>query len=171
MQCLTALFLARCRANAPFQLGLCNRPWQCSETIQLFLPRWPHQPIAFFKFLLADVTGRDNSGRMQTHRAEVCTVRKSKAGGQSRIDAMNLKSCRYMEGTEFRTRQSAFSFFCEQALEYLKTFSRECAKGWRELFKIGRSSTKQEQLKLFWDSRHHGRKTVESWNGYRLMSS
>ncbi len=40
----------------------------------------------------------------------------------------------YMENEEFRTRQSAFEFFCARAVEILTNFKAECVKGWKKLF-------------------------------------
>lgn len=61
---------------------------------------------------------------------------------------MNLKSCKYMDGTEFKERQGSFEFFCAQAFEYLKAFRDECRAGWRELFSSKRKVQIQVQLNL-----------------------
>ena len=61
---------------------------------------------------------------------------------------MNLKNCKYMNGTEPQSRQGAFEFFCAQAYDFLKTFRDECQAGWRELFSTRREIKKQVQLNL-----------------------
>lgn len=82
---------------------------------------------------------------------------------------MFTKSRRFMEQSEFKSRQGFFDFFCAKSYEWLKNFHKECRSGWKELF-FPKDTTKQEQKPLFWDSKYHGRKTVESWNGFRLVS-
>lgn len=47
---------------------------------------------------------------------------------------MNLKNKRYMQATEFKERQGFFSFFCEQAFEFIKQFATDCHTGWKALF-------------------------------------
>lgn len=60
---------------------------------------------------------------------------------------MSLKSCRYMNGTEFKTRQDSFDFFCEAAYEFLLKFRNECREGWSKLFCPGKTSVAiQESL-------------------------
>lgn len=61
---------------------------------------------------------------------------------------MNLKSCKYMEGAEFKERQGSFEYFCAQAVDFLKAFRDECRTGWRELFTVRREIKKQVQLNL-----------------------
>lgn len=61
---------------------------------------------------------------------------------------MNLKSKTYMQGEEFKERQSSFRFFCAQAVEFLKKFHDECQAGWRALFRTPCTIKKQKQLKL-----------------------
>jgi hypothetical protein len=48
---------------------------------------------------------------------------------------MNLKNKSYMQATEFKERQGFFSFFCEQAFEFLVKFQNACMTGWKNLFK------------------------------------
>lgn len=53
--------VCRCAAR-PFRV--CKTPWQCSETIQPFLPRWPRQGLALFPCRLwADIAGRATQER------------------------------------------------------------------------------------------------------------
>jgi hypothetical protein len=47
---------------------------------------------------------------------------------------MNIKSKTYMQGSEFKERQGAFSFFCAQAFEFVLQFARDCRAGWKKLF-------------------------------------
>ncbi|MBI5658382.1 MAG: hypothetical protein HZC43_02270 [Nitrosomonadales bacterium] len=47
---------------------------------------------------------------------------------------MNLKNHNYMEGEEFKSRQSRFGFVYVKAFEFVKQFAAECRKGWFELF-------------------------------------
>lgn len=47
---------------------------------------------------------------------------------------MNLKNKSYMQATEFKERQGFFSFFCEQAFEFIKQFAADCRTGWKALF-------------------------------------
>lgn len=61
---------------------------------------------------------------------------------------MTLKSCKYMEGEEFKERQGSFEFFCKKAIDFLKAFRDECRAGWRELFTAQREIKKQVQLNL-----------------------
>ncbi|MEI7842762.1 MAG: hypothetical protein WCI39_07000 [Gallionellaceae bacterium] len=54
---------------------------------------------------------------------------------------MNLKNKSYMQEAEFKERQSFFSFFCEQAFEFLKSFKANCLKGWKNLMRTNRNET------------------------------
>ena len=85
---------------------------------------------------------------------------------------MNLKSVKYMSSTEFKNRQRWLEWVTPgvlQAAEYLKQFATECRAGWFTLFHPSTKSA-NTTLPLFWEAKYHGRRTLESWNGYRLMS-
>jgi len=45
-----------------------------------------------------------------------------------------VKVWRYMKGEEFKARQSAFEFFCREAVEFLEAFRADCLQGWSNLF-------------------------------------
>jgi len=61
----------------------------------------------------ADVTGRNNSGAMQIKRAKVCTARKSKAGSQSRSDAMKNQNDNQTQDLLKGTAMQAIQFIDE----------------------------------------------------------
>lgn len=43
-------------------------------------------------------------------------------------------STAYMQSEEFKARQGSFSFFCAQAVEFLKQFKADCVTGWKKTF-------------------------------------
>lgn len=61
---------------------------------------------------------------------------------------MNLKSKTYMQAPEFKERQGFFSFFCEQAFEYIKQFAKDCRAGWKAIFKPAREAFENKTLAL-----------------------
>jgi len=53
---------------------------------------------------------------------------------------------------------------CESGLSF------DQYQGWFELFNPKKREIKPEQTALFWEKKYHGRNTLESWNGYRLIN-
>lgn len=105
-----------------------------------------------FSSVWADVAGRNNSGAKQIDGAQVCTARKSKAGYQSRSDAMTTK-CKYMKGAEFKARQAWLPFVDAagvvlRILEEVKESATDWFKAWVKGFKTARRISAPEQFPL-----------------------
>ena len=58
----------------------CAPPWQCSKTVRLFFPRWPHHWRTLFAGRERLQQGGTLRGEAKIHTGNTCTVRKSKAG-------------------------------------------------------------------------------------------
>lgn len=90
---------------------------------------------------------------MQKTIRAICTVRKSKAGSQSRNDAMNLKSKTYMKSAEFKARQLWLGFtdavgIVLEIMANTKEKTADWFKAWVKEFRTPYTIKKQEQLKL-----------------------
>lgn len=83
---------------------------------------------------------------------------------------MNLKSCRYMESNDFKSRQGSFEYFRAKIFEYITETVKKVHAAYRKAYSLPKKINGQTQTFLFWEGKYHGRRTMESWNGYRLMS-